>query len=360
MNDTNEAFDFGSPSDRGDFLEGDTHASDQPAAERALDNSEDAPAGATDTTETADTPVDNQPLLDDQDAQGATVVADPDAEEVDEGEDNEEAGSTESADAIDSGLNIPKHRFDKVNARRKEAEEKLRLLEERYQSDRDSELEYYRNQRETPVVPEPLPAYDFMGAEKAYMQALTNGDDEKALSIRSEIRSKEREAYLHEAEQRAQADISRARESMQVEAQYQRVSDQLVSRYSAFQQNHEDFNGALVDEVLDLSAAYEAKGMRAHEALQKAADIMVRAYNLQPVGQTRPAVTPPAEAPAKPSGTPRKTDVKRNLETQKAQPPELAATGAGNKDLAAVDLDSMSEEEFEALPAATLRRLRGD
>ena len=73
------------------------------------------------------------------------------------------------------------------------------------------------------------------------------------------------------------------------------------------------------------------------------------------------------EAPSL-SGKVKKTDelaikraqVTKKLRAAEAQPPELPGESSSNHGDKGFDLSSMTEEEFAALPEATLRRIRGD
>ena len=66
-----------------------------------------------------------------------------------------------------------------------------------------------------------------------------------------------------------------------------------------------------------------------------------------------------APAPQKPAApAAKKTDVKAKAKAANQQPPQLG--GNANKSEKAYDINQMSEDEFDALPAATKARLRGD
>ena len=50
----------------------------------------------------------------------------------------------------------------------------------------------------------------------------------------------------------------------------------------------------------------------------------------------------------------------QKLDAAAKQPPELPGESSSNHGEKALDISSLSEEEFNALPEATLKRLRGD
>ena len=53
-----------------------------------------------------------------------------------------------------------------------------------------------------------------------------------------------------------------------------------------------------------------------------------------------------------------KATVKKKVEAYKSQPPEMKGESAKNKKV--VDINTLSDDEFGALPEETLRRMRGD
>ena len=56
----------------------------------------------------------------------------------------------------------------------------------------------------------------------------------------------------------------------------------------------------------------------------------------------------------------KRAEVSRKLKAAEAQPPEMPGESSTARGEKALDIASMTEDEFNALPEATLRRLRGD
>jgi len=101
-----------------------------------------------------------------------------------------------------------------------------------------------------------------------------------------------------------------------------------------------------VDEVLELKEAFEAKGYTPASALERA------------VGYVRKEESPAGTVDKK------KTDVEKNLKDDKKQPADINKAGkdsdkGGAKDVVP-DMTNMTDEEIDALPKETLRRMRGD
>ena len=56
----------------------------------------------------------------------------------------------------------------------------------------------------------------------------------------------------------------------------------------------------------------------------------------------------------------KRTQVSKKLKAADSQPPELPGESSAAKGEKALDVHNMTAEEFDALPEATLKRLRGD
>ena len=56
----------------------------------------------------------------------------------------------------------------------------------------------------------------------------------------------------------------------------------------------------------------------------------------------------------------KRAQVSKKLKAAEAQPPELPGESSSVHGEKGLDVSNMTEEEFDALPEATLRRLRGD
>ena len=115
-----------------------------------------------------------------------------------------------------------------------------------------------------------------------------------------------------------------------------------------FNPKHADFDKALVDEVLDLQGGLVAQGYTPADALTKAARYVVGdAID----GEVEPAA--PVEK--------KKTDVKAKVKIANAQPQNLSS---GDSSSAAgdgvIDMDTITENEFDALPESKKKELRGD
>ena len=99
--------------------------------------------------------------------------------------------------------------------------------------------------------------------------------------------------------------------------------------------------------------------------MAKASDFVIRNHDLSapaPEEETSTGLAGKA-APAKKNVdevSKKRAEVAKKLDAASKQPPELPGESSSSHGEKAVDISTLSEEEFNALPEATLKRLRGD
>ena len=306
--------------DRGDeFVAGDPADGDGPEIERPETGDDAADADASGTGDRAG---DDEPEEPEQ----------PDASDTPEEPEPEPEPEPDFKD-----IRIPKKRFDQVNGKLKEAQARIKELEARQVKPDADQL----SEDDQAAL-----NYDFEKAETDYQQALLDGDTDKATQLRRDIRANERRVARVEA-----VDAVR-RQQAKVEVEEARV--ELEATYDEFNPKSEGFSQELTSEVL---AIYQGLLNRYSPgaALRKAAHTVAVMNGLTGLAddlQEAPAPQKPAAPAAK------KTDVKAKAKAANQQPPQLG--GNANKSEKAYDINQMSEDEFDALPAATKARLRGD
>lgn len=234
---------------------------------------------------------------------------------------------------------VSKDRFNAVNERMKLAEEALKR--------REAEL-----QEETK---EPTPSFDFDAKEMEYMELVTDGEFEKAKSIRKEIRAAEFEEVQAVAD--AKADNTTARVNEQIA--FSNKIEELSEEFDAFNPQNKAYDQVLVDEAVDRRDLFVARGMSLADALEKAAHEVAKLYDIPSNFEAeadaelaRIAAEEAAKTPAK-----KKIDVKKKVDLAGKQPPKMEE-GSSQEEQKGVT--SMSDAEFEALPEATKARMRGD
>jgi hypothetical protein len=223
---------------------------------------------------------------------------------------------------------IPKSRFDEVLAKQKALQKQLQ-------------------EATNPVEKiEKAPEYDFSAKELQYQEHILNGEAEKAAALRSEIREVERKNMMFEMQQQMGQTVQQSTEAVAL----QNKAIELQTTYPELDETSAEYNKDLTQEVMDLRDAFMIQGFTGADALEKAAKYVVQ----------------PKEAPSTPQADPVEKEVaqkkkvantSKKLKAAEKQPPALKGK---NKVEKKVDISNMSIDEFDALPAETLRRMRGD
>lgn len=260
------------------------------------------------------------------------AAAEPAAAETPEAED----------DAAQAARMIPKSRFDEVNNAKKLAEqENQRLL---------NEIEALRKGGEAPAeVPAAAePAPEIADLERQKYAAMMEGDEEKVVELGMKINNIIRAESKREALNEIKHDNAQATTAQAVST----AANAVIGKYPAFDDSHADANQEAIEELVELRDFYiAAKGMTPAEAIIKAGDKVAKLFGF--------ADGPPA--PAAPAVDPRTVvAIKRGAAITEAQP-STAAVGVGTRlDGGSVNIADMTEEQFDALPEAEKRRVRGD
>ena len=259
------------------------------------------------------------------------------AEEVEEvAEEAEEAAVLEEEPPKKSPM-VPKSRLDEVLAKQKALQKQL------------DDLNAQKTKSEE--APE---EYDFDQKEVEYQTMVLDGETDKAVALRREIRKAERTQLEYEMRQ----EMTQTVEQDRVATALQQAANSMEEAYPVFDNNSDSFDQALTDEVVDLRDAFIIKGLSAVEALSKAVNFVVKDHDLDAaVDDTGSALI--AKAKTTDEVAKKRSQVKQKLAAAESQPPELPGESKAKPDVSN-DISSMSEDEFNALPEATLRRLRGD
>lgn len=255
-------------------------------------------------------------------------------------------------DSAGQGERIPKARFNEVNEQRKAALARNSELE--------AELERLRA-GQTSAAPASAPAaapgpaaeFDEDAQEEAYGAALMEGDTRKAAAIRRAINAHVRE--------QAAADARREVEQQRQQDQQRATADALAAESKAALQAYPYLDTEEGAEALDLILALRdrkaAGGMPIAAALRAA--VQAIAPKFAPAGQ--------GDTPSKdlPQGEP-KTDlrtaaaVERGAKASMAQPAPLTGGVGERAEAGRINVAQLTDEQFEKLPEAEKRRLRGD
>lgn len=229
---------------------------------------------------------------------------------------------------------IPKSRFDEVNNKKNELAEQL--------LEAQSLIEALRAK---PAAPTAQPAvFDEDAQEQAYIDALLDGNADKAKAIRREINTYLREQVAQQVEERGN--------QRQAVATLQQASAQAVADFPYLDTD----DGAEALELIIASRdAKIARGMTPAEALRTAVATIAPRFAPETAS---PPLGVAAKEPFKDTRT--AAALARGAADSNLQPPSVQA-GVGNRATASrVNVSEMTEEQFESLSPAEKKRLRGD
>jgi hypothetical protein len=232
---------------------------------------------------------------------------------------------------------VPKARLDEVLAKQKALQKQL------------DEINAANEKAEE--APE---SYDFDAKEVEYQNMVLDGETEKAVALRREIRKAEREQLEYEMRQEMSQTVNQDRQMTAL----QQAANAMEEAYPVFNANSAEFNEDYTNEVVELRDAFIMKGYEAVDALSKAVKYVVKDHDLDQVAGEAPSLAGKAQKTDELAK--KRAQVSKKLKAAEAQPPELPGESSSTHGEKGIDLSTMTEEEFDALPEATLKRLRGD
>ena len=241
---------------------------------------------------------------------------------------------------------VPKSRLDEVLAKQRKLQEQLDALTTEKEA---SEA--------PPTEPAPDP-YDFDAKELEYQEHVLNGETDKAVSLRKEIREAEKTQLEYEMGQKFN---QHTEHSQQLQA-LQTAAIEMETQYPVFDKNSEIFNQEYTNEVIQLRDAFVSQGNDVVEALQKAVTYVVKTNDIEAISGEA-TLDAPATKQVKPSTdqvAKKRKEVSKKLKAAETQPPDMPGESSSAHGEKVVDISSMTDDEFNALPEATLKRLRGD
>lgn len=242
----------------------------------------------------------------------------------------------------EAGRMIPKARFDTKNRMLRVQEDENRRLK--------NEIAALKAAGEKSATPPVLDLDAQLDAiDEKILAARKDGDFAAERALMAESRKITREHHAAEVA----AASSRASNSAVEHVLLDGVIDDIEAAYPFLNPKDEAFSKEKADELVELWEAFELKGYHKTSALLKATSILF------------PDVDEPAAAdPAVVAPDPKKTDIKRNIDTALKTPPNLEDAGGLASDKAGIKDDikpsRLSEKDLEALPESVKARLRGD
>lgn len=268
----------------------------------------------------------------------------------------------------DGGASVPSFRLAQESARRRTAEARVQEMEDYLNSLQQQPAATQPQQPAQQDVPAATPegtsedaaalgelSIDFGDNAKQMFDKALDGDIDTANQLFSDMVNEAATKAAQAAIAASPAASGQQDVSVAVEQQLQYnnmrndemvVIESLEQQVTAFNPNSPDFNKDLVNETLAIQNAYVQQNFTPADAMKRAASMTLAAHGITV-----------AAAPV-PASDANSAQVQRNVAANNQQPP-IVPVGAGNK-VPDVDISAMSEEEFDALPEATIARLRGD
>ena len=233
---------------------------------------------------------------------------------------------------------IPKARLDEALQKQKALQKQLEEL----------------TQVQPQTVEEPE-QYDFAAKEIEYQELLLDGEAQKAAELRGEINNNLYKNVMYNVQQNTTAYTQQAITENAERDNLQEVANELAEKYPALNENSDVHNPEALEEVIELRDAFIGKGYEPADALRKSVNYVVKVNNITETTAEGTSKKAPQDEVAK-----KRAEVQRKLEVAEAQPPELVGESGASKGEKSINISSLSDEEFAALPEATLARLRGD
>ena len=307
---------------------------DAPALDLSFETPEPEPEVAEETEEVVAEVEEEEPVAEEEVAEEAEEVEEPEAE-LEEAEEPEEEPVVAEKPA--KKTMVPKARLDEVLAKQKALQKQLD--------------EINAANEKSAEAPD---AYDFDAKEVEYQNMVLDGETDKAVALRREIRKAEREQLEFEMRQEMNQTVTQDRQMTAL----QQAANAMEDAYPIFDRNSEVYNEDVTNEVVELRDAFMMKGYEAVDALSKAVKYVVKDHDLDQTQESAPSLAGQAQKTDEVAR--KRAQVTRKLRVADSQPPELPGESSSNHGEKGVDLSTLTEDEFAALPEATLKRLRGD
>lgn len=264
-------------------------------------------------------------------------------EAKEEGDDGKPDEKPEKSEKKADDQRVPRQRLNEVIKKNKdliaERDERIKSLEE--------QLKSVATQKDSGKLDEEIEAL-----ESQLEDARADGNKDKVRQLAKEIRVKERQIAILESTKMTETAKTEAREDIKVEL----LIEQMEEKYPQLNPDSDEYDEDLVRMILDLRDGKQARNMPPSQALRRAVtEVMER---------VKPAAPEKGESKKPDVAAERKKEaVKKSAEAASKQPASLTAVGddsdkTGEKALP--NIMDMNADEYEALPEATKRRLRGD
>lgn len=248
---------------------------------------------------------------------------------------------------------IPKSRFDQRTAQLRAAE---RELEETRRKLQEMETARQRAEREANTLSEEQIQQKMTEANAALLE----GDTEKAAKLQSEVFGALRQgSQAVEQETGQQIDPNKIAADVRDQMTFEQTLEKLYTDFPMLDENSDSFDEAISHEAVELQSFYFQQGYTRAEATERAAMAVARIHGLESSTQAQA----PAPVSKKADMAKRAQQEAKRSKVEKARKaPPAATSSAGQSEESAnhLDVESLTVEDWSALPDSVRSRLLGD
>ena len=216
----------------------------------------------------------------------------------------------------------------------------------------EAKLREYEAGAKAPTTDAPDYAAQLAAIDKQIADARKDGNTDAAIDLIDQKADLRVKAALAAQAKPTELDPAKVTEEAIDKLRVDDLITRLEEQFAFLDPEHEAYDDAIVSEIQDLRHAFEARGYSSADSLSRAAN-----YVLGPMMKDD-------EKPAAPTGGPRKTDIKKNLDAKKRMPPDLLSIATPSDKLGMQSelpaASKLTEEEFRAIPDSKRRQMRGD
>lgn len=239
---------------------------------------------------------------------------------------------------------IPKSRLEDEVAKRRKLE---------------TELEALRN-REPEPAPKPEVDTAALDAEidgliEQANEALLDGNTKEASRLQREAIRKQSEAdrLATRAPEPEKFDRESLKEEVRESLRVETVLESVKETYPELDRDSDNYDGELEQRAAQLEQMYFREGYTASQALRKGVEDAIKL-------QRPDLLEGPAPAPVAKAARDTSTNIRKNVKASNQQPPKARGGIPADDPAAGIDINSLAEEEYDALPESKLAELRGD
>lgn len=281
-------------------------------------------------------------------------------EEPEQDEESDEKPAEEPAPRDDKGRfskepAIPKSRFDQRTAQLRAAERELEQMREKLQQ---VESDKQKAEREANTLSDEQLQQKMLDAN----QALIDGDTEKASKLQAEVFGAIRQGQASvDAEASGQTvDPNKIAADVRDQMEFEQTLSRVTQEYPFFDEKSEQFDEALSEEAVNFQRMYYQQGYTRAEATEKAASAVAKIYGVAPAN-AETAQEPQTSKKASMAKKAQTAATRKKVQAAKKAPPSMGGNPGANDDSAdSVDIESITVEDWAALPDSVRARLLGD